>query len=647
MVHAFIPAAGLGERLRPITDLIPKPLLPLLGRPILDIVLERVQEMPVDTIGINLHHKGEMIREWVQKNHPSSRIRFFDEDSILGTGGALKNAQPLLGQKHFLVHNADVISDIDLGHLAEQHLHSGNVVTLAIHDYAPFNTVIINEDGNLEAVGSDGKALRDGSRLVAFTGVAVYAPQFLDFLPLGRSHVVDGWLNAISSGMKIGTADVSGSLWRDVGTPDAYASAVFASLKEDGEALYIHPSVPCSDLEISGAAVIEEESRLSGPVIMKNCIILPHAEVQGPATLENTIVGKKFQIPLSVVQEPPESLLYRLASSLSPSLTPEKNTMQLIGAGGSDRRYYRIPHNRGTAVLLCCHADDPDYERQIAYTVFFRRNGLPVPDLLGRAADNPATAHTAGEGSGILWALFEDLGDMSLYSWLKCNRDPFRIRMLYERVLDILGAMHAAMAEKSNECPLLAERAFDFAHLRWETSYFLDRFVTGLKGVQPPEVQGLDEEFRRLALKVDGYPKTVIHRDFQSQNIMVTKGDVPRIIDYQGARIGPPAYDLVSLLWDPYSRLEHDMRDGLIKHYLSGVTALAKEPFSEDLFMQVLLSCRLQRHMQALGAYAFLASEKRKTYFLKYVPEALRYLKEETDLTRDEYPCLFRLVHAL
>jgi aminoglycoside/choline kinase family phosphotransferase len=127
---------------------------------------------------------------------------------------------------------------------------------------------------------------------------------------------------------------------------------------------------------------------------------------------------------------------------------------------------------------------------------------------------------------------------------------------------------------------------------------------------------------------------------------MIIKGGIPRVVDYQGARMGPPAYDVVSLLWDPYYRLDDDMRERLLEYYIEEIKNSGIF-FNETDFKETLLPCRLQRHMQALGAYGFLSKMKGKKYFLKYVPEGLRLLKEDISLSRDEYPELYNLVMGL
>ena len=177
------------------------------------------------------------------------------------------------------------------------------------------------------------------------------------------------------------------------------------------------------------------------------------------------------------------------------------------------------------------------------------------------------------------------------------------------------------------------------------SAYFIERFVLGLKGVVTDNPSALREEFHRLAVKVDSFSKTVIHRDFQSQNIMITDS-TPRLIDYQGARQGPPAYDLASLLWDPYYRVEDAMRRRLLSYY-TGEMKKRDHAFDEEVFVMSLLPCRLQRHMQALGAYAFLSEVKGKKFFLKYIPSGLLFLKEEILNFEGEYPSLYTLINGL
>ncbi len=641
-IKAFILAAGLGERLRPITNHLPKPLLPLLGEPVIEGLAKKVFSVPAVCVGVNAHYRAEMLCHWAETSSCEGRIELFKEADILGTGGALKNAENFLSGSTFLVHNADIVSDINLRVLIERHISEGNVATLAVHSHPNFSNVWVDEEGKLLSVGGN-RPEKKGICRVAFTGIAVYSEEFLGLLPAGKSSVIDAWRRALKSGLRVGTVDFSGCRWTDIGTVEAYSSLVFSSLKESGEVLYIHPSIECKGLVLGANTVIEKDCTIGRDTSIRSSILLPGARVDEGSHLENVIVGPDYVLSLeesAVLSSLPSELISKLPGEFS-----GRSSVTIIGVGGSDRNYYRVREGNKTAVLMECPKDDPDYQRHLIYTEFFRKHLLPVPALLG--FDSVDSVQPVLAGDGRVYMLFEDLGDTSLYSWLKCQKKAGDTEALYMRVIDIMIALHTRVSDSVSECSLLHSRVFDAAYLRWETDYFMERYVAGLRGISVPDASLLGREFDRLAANVDSFKKTVIHRDFQSQNVMVTKGDVPRIIDYQGARIGPPAYDLASLLWDPYAPMETTCRTRLLEYYIKGIRDYRGSAFDEEGFRQTLIPCRLQRHMQALGAYGFLSAVKGRSYFLKYVPPALRYLKEEVAVVNKEYPLLTRLVSGL
>jgi len=111
-------------------------------------------------------------------------------------------------------------------------------------------------------------------------------------------------------------------------------------------------------------------------------------------------------------------------------------------------------------------------------------------------------------------ASFEDLGDLSLYSWLKCPRNLDNIEEIYKKIFDILVLIHTTATGHVSECPLLQQRVFDYDHLRWETKYFIERFVRGVKNIHVKNLPALEDELHGLASQVDAFPKTIVHRDY-------------------------------------------------------------------------------------------------------------------------------------
>lgn len=147
---AMIFAAGLGTRLRPLTDKMPKALVPVCGRPLIRIVLDRLVSYGYDDIVVNVHHFAEQVVEYLRSvDIPGVRISISDESSFLrDTGGGILHAEPLLGDGRFLVHNVDIISDLDLRRLD---LAAGNdaIATLAVSGRKTSRYLLFDDDMRL------------------------------------------------------------------------------------------------------------------------------------------------------------------------------------------------------------------------------------------------------------------------------------------------------------------------------------------------------------------------------------------------------------------------------------------------------------------------------------------------------------------
>jgi hypothetical protein len=199
-----------------------------------------------------------------------------------------------------------------------------------------------------------------------------------------------------------------------------------------------------------------------------------------------------------------------------------------------------------------------------------------------------------------------------------------RLEPVYARVVSMLAALH-------RKAPQGFEPAFcfdspvytpSFVYER-ELEYFRDRFVNGCLGfdVAPEELR---PDFEALA-EAAGVDKSslVFHRDFQSRNIMVRRSKL-WLLDFQGMRFGPPAYDLASLLIDPYVRVPEDLQDRLLEIYWSSAGKLLG--VSRGHFIRKFTALRLARNLQILGAFGFLGVTKGKKRFLDYIPCAFEQL---------------------
>ena len=217
------------------------------------------------------------------------------------------------------------------------------------------------------------------------------------------------------------------------------------------------------------------------------------------------------------------------------------------------------------------------------------------------------------------WFIMEDMGYMSLQDVVASNDDPLPV---YEKVLEHLFHLQIeCVAGFDPKWCCQTERYDRTVMLKYEAHYFRSAFLgryLGLKG----DRSELEPAFCHLAETASnagcGF---FLHRDFQSRNIMLSKGNVG-IIDWQGGRLGPLGYDLASLIIDPYTHLSLEQKNSVYLHYL----ALIKEHHPERVasFERYYPYLAIQRNLQILGAFSFLTTVMNKTYFEAYIPEALR-----------------------
>lgn len=227
-MKALILAAGLGTRLLPYTNSIPKPLFTLNQRPILDLAIEQLIHCGCDRILINTHHCHEQIEAFVQQHQFKDRIQTLYEPRILDTGGAIANTRPFMDKEPFFVINADIISDIDFKQIYESHLASylasKALATLVLHDCPEFNKIRVDGEGFIENFNAPpGKGL-------AFTGIQVLSPDI--YSHMARTDMsgafdpkvfssIDVYKNlCLTKRIKAHMADPI--YWKDIGTISAY-----------------------------------------------------------------------------------------------------------------------------------------------------------------------------------------------------------------------------------------------------------------------------------------------------------------------------------------------------------------------------------------------------------------------------------------
>jgi mannose-1-phosphate guanylyltransferase len=242
-LSAYFLCAGYGRRLQPLTDRIPKPAIPFLGRTALEINFRQSQVLAPSRFLCNTHH----LYEKMEKPAHKLGMDVLYEREILGTGGCLWNARHILEDTdRFLVHNGDLIHTIELQDLLNRHIASGNIATLAGIFRPVHNTLSVNGAGNLLGVhGFEGYASTSSETTrLTFAGIAIYERNFLAYLKPGCQDIKPYWTQALKAGHSIGIVNYSQvASWYDFGTPQGLweAAKFYMELNKEFSYGYANP----------------------------------------------------------------------------------------------------------------------------------------------------------------------------------------------------------------------------------------------------------------------------------------------------------------------------------------------------------------------------------------------------------------------
>lgn len=314
---------------------------------------------------------------------------------------------------------------------------------------------------------------------------------------------------------------------------------------------------------------------------------------------------------------------------------PEIQVADRMAGDGSDRQFYRLAVGELSLLAILPGAGQPQgmAEARAAYLIgqHFFREGAAVPRIYGFA-----------EECGLI--LCEDLGDTKLHDLvLQQGAEAEEVEAYYRQALVVLAHLqtetrHGFQPDWCWDTPRYDRELM----LARESGYFrkaLCEDFLGMSGLP----QGLEQEFVFLAERAAQEPADfILHRDFQSRNLMVCEGKI-RIIDFQGARLGPLGYDPASLLIDPYAGLSSDRQQALLGCYLDALAAHI--PLDRGRFLEGYYYMALQRNLQILGAFAFLSKNRGKQFFRQFIKPAATTLHEHLAAPQGrDCPCLRAVV---
>jgi len=302
--------------------------------------------------------------------------------------------------------------------------------------------------------------------------------------------------------------------------------------------------------------------------------------------------------------------------------TGEPLNIELLSADASTREYFRVPW-RTRAAVACVYPEafDPNESTYIDVTKLFLAAGLPVADV--HAVDGPL---------GII--IQEDLGDKILRTEMEKVDQNRRSRLLNEAI-SLIARIQVATDRAYELNSITCRLKFDLDKLSWELNFFREHYFetfrsASLGGELTPgdlsatESEELTSEFNELCLELEGFASVLCHRDFHAANLMLDSDGCMRIIDHQDARIGSPAYDLVSLLLDRITELPSPEWLANRRHYFLDVRRrLGLPKIDEDAFAYEFRLQTIQRCLKAAGTFSYQSAVRGKTHFIPYIKPML------------------------
>lgn len=306
-LRALVLAAGLGTRLRPLTEDTPKPLLPVLGRPVVTWTLDRLRKLGCEAVAINLHHRGEKIPEALGTEYEGMRLVYSEEPEILGTLGALGPLKGFFADcEQVLVVNGDSLCRWPLKRLLRTHRRKKATATLLLSrrpDPRSYGGGVgTDRAGRVLSLSSRDRDRGEVFSRHVFAGAHVLAGELLDRVgPEPADFVSDLWIPLLEEG-KLVQAVVTRRRWHDLGTPDRYLRGVLDWARGRGLVRLWRRSWIDEEVRVAPDAqihtsVLEADVVVSARARVQRCLLLPGALIGPEVEVRHSILGPGTVLP--------------------------------------------------------------------------------------------------------------------------------------------------------------------------------------------------------------------------------------------------------------------------------------------------------------------------------------------------------------
>lgn len=303
ILQAFVLAAGLGTRLRPLTDELPKPLIPIFQKPLITFALDHLIAVGVNRFVINTHRHPELFQSFFATGEyagfPTSLVH---EPDLLETGGGIKNAESHFGSEPFLTYSGDILTDVELQPLIDEHFRRRNDVTLALRHTGLAAAVALRDQQVVDISNRYGVA---GN--FDFANIAVWNPAIFQRIPPRKKisfiPIIADW---IAQGAKIGGVAMNDGKWFNIGSRTEYLEVHRTILRENWKPDFVKirewperkasSAIVDASAQLRGCTVVGRNCRVGADAILEDTILWPDAEIASQSHLEACIVRSRKQV---------------------------------------------------------------------------------------------------------------------------------------------------------------------------------------------------------------------------------------------------------------------------------------------------------------------------------------------------------------
>jgi mannose-1-phosphate guanylyltransferase len=304
IIQAFVLAAGLGTRLRPLTDELPKPLIPIFQKPLVTFALDHLISVGVNRFVINTHRHPELFQSFFATGEyagfPTTLVH---EPDLLETGGGIKNVEGILGKKPFIVYSGDILTDVALEPLITEHFHSGNDVTLGLRRNTGLGAGVVMRDRRIVEISKKSNPEENFD----YANISVWNQEIFARIPASRKisfiPILIDWIN---QGGRIGGIALDDGNWFNIGSRKEYLEVHRTILRENWKPDFVKtrewPERKASSAivdpgaQLCGCTVVGQNCHVGANATLNDTILWPDAEIASQSRLEACIVRSRKKV---------------------------------------------------------------------------------------------------------------------------------------------------------------------------------------------------------------------------------------------------------------------------------------------------------------------------------------------------------------